>query len=34
VNAYGMKKADIAAGEPLVEQIYSNTRPSVELERT
>jgi len=30
VNAYGMKKP--GAGEPAVEQIYPNTRPSVKLE--
>jgi DOPA 4,5-dioxygenase len=30
VNAYGMKKA--GAGEPAVEQIYPNTKPTVALE--
>ncbi|MBJ7437721.1 MAG: DOPA 4,5-dioxygenase family protein [Sphingopyxis sp.] len=34
VNAYGMKKADLAAGEPAVEQIYPNTRPSVPIEKS
>ena len=33
VNAYGMKKADLAAGEPAVEQIYPNTRPTVTIEK-
>lgn len=33
VNAYGMKKADLAVGEPAVEQIYPNTRPSVAIEK-
>lgn len=34
VNAYGMKKPDIAAGEPAVEQIYPNTRPAVPIEKS
>ncbi|QJR02929.1 DOPA 4,5-dioxygenase family protein [Sphingobium yanoikuyae] len=34
VNAYGMKKPDLAAGEPAVEQIYPNTRPTVAIERS
>lgn len=32
VNAYGMKKPDIGAGEPAVEQIYPNTRPTIPVE--
>ncbi|WP_333703421.1 hypothetical protein [Sphingobium yanoikuyae] len=34
VNAYGMKKPDLAAGEPAVEQIYPNTQPTVAIERS
>lgn len=34
VNAYGMKKANVAAGEPAVEQTYPNTRPTVAIERS
>jgi len=34
VNAYSMKKPDLAAGEPAVEQIYPNTRPTVAIERS
>jgi aromatic ring-cleaving dioxygenase len=34
VNAYGMKKPDVAAGEPAVEQTYPNTRPTVAVERS
>lgn len=33
VNAYHMKKANLAAGEPAVERIYPNTRPSVPVEK-
>lgn len=33
VNAYGMKKPDLAAGEPAVERIYPNTRPTIAIER-
>lgn len=33
VNAYGMHRPNIAAGEPAVEQIYPNTRPNIPLER-
>lgn len=33
VNAYDMKKPDTAAGEPAVEQIYPNTRPTVPVEQ-
>lgn len=34
VNAYGMKKPNLAAGEPAIEQIYPNTRPSIAIERS
>jgi aromatic ring-cleaving dioxygenase len=33
VNAYGMKKPDVAAGEPAIEQTYPNTRPSIAIEK-
>lgn len=34
VNAFSMKKPDVAAGKPAVEQIYPNTRPSVTIEES
>jgi DOPA 4,5-dioxygenase len=34
VNAYGMKKPDIAAGDPAVERIYPNTRPHLPIEKS
>ncbi len=32
VNAYNMRAPNVAAGEPAVEQIYPNTRPTIPIE--